>query len=760
MIAVPLRLLRNLVANLALLLRNTVVAFRRVPEWVRIDVHGRIPERPQPRRLFGRRGRSIADLRELFLRVGADPRVRGVVMGLRDLDIGWARLDSLRGLIAGLRASGKKVVVLLRAAGNREYYLACAADRIVLEPPASLGLVGLAAEATFLGGLLEAAGVRADLHPVGEFKTAADALRRDEMSPAHRAQVDALLDDADARFCAAIAEGRGLVRDEVRARIDEGPFAPDRALAAGLVDAVRYADELPEWLAMGTQPWAVSPGRKRVRLSSSRTYLASRVRWSWVPPWPRRVVAVVPVRGLIVEGEGARLPFPVCGGEAVARALRAARENPRVGAVVLHVDSPGGSALASDRIWREAALLGRKKPLVAWMGDVAASGGYYAACAAHAIVAQPGTLTGSIGVVGGKISLAGLYAKLGVRKEILARGAHAGMFSEARDFTDDERARLLVDLGASYDEFVWRVAAGRGMTVEVVEPRAGGRVFSGRAARDLGLVDEIGDLESAIEEAGRRARRRARERLDARDVPATSGAPSILGRLFGALGPLALAPVHVRILVLSLALGVGLLGCAAHARPDAAVHAYADALERGDVEAAWSMLAPDARARYTHDEFAEALRASPDENRRTARALREAAPQARVGAIVRYDDGEMRLVRAGEVWRIDVDPLDFYPQGTPRDALRSFVRAVERRRYDVLLRLAPEKWQRAMTVEDLRRDFEGPRRAELDALLRALKSRLGEAIAGDGDRATLRYGDGAEVRFVREGQVWKVEDPD
>ncbi|MEK6607766.1 MAG: signal peptide peptidase SppA [Myxococcota bacterium] len=762
MISLPLRLLRNLLVNLVLAVRNlAVVLRRRRVDWVRVDVRGRIPERPAPRRLFRLSGlqlhaggSSIEQLRRLFRDIARDPRARGVVLRVRDLDVGWSRLDSLRGLIDELRASGKEVVALLLAPGNREFYLACAANRILLEPSGPLGLVGLSAQVTFLGGLLERIGVRAELLPIGAYKSAADPLLRREMSPEHRASLDGILDGLYARFVSAIARGRRQEDDAVRALIDGGPYAPDRALAAGLCDGVLYRDELPERLA--------PPGVERAAIVSSERYRRATVRWSWVPLRPRRIVAVVPLRGMIVGGEGASVPLSLTGADAVIRALRTARRSPRVAAVVLHVDSPGGSVVASDQIWREAVLVARRKPLIAAFGDVAASGGYYAACGAHAIVAQPGTLTGSIGVVGGKLNLEGLYAKLGIGKAILTRGKGASMLTEARGFTEAERARLVSDLHAVYDEFLWRVAAARAMTVELASSRGEGRIFTGEQALAAGLVDRLGGLDAALALAEERARRRPDERFDARDVLLGARRMPLLARLLAAAAdqPLALMPMRVRIVTLAVAL---LAGCAARpARPDDAVRAYADALERGDSEAAWALLAPELRARYGHEGFAEAMRQSLADGRRLARELRAAAPRTREQARYAYGDGrELRLVREGGAWRIGTDPLDFYGQSSPREALRSFLQALERRRYDVLLRLAPERWRRAMTAEDLRRDFEGPRRAEVDALVATLKKSLNNPIEQIDDQAGMPYGDqDAQARFIREGGRWKLEDPD
>jgi protease-4 len=290
---------------------------------------------------------------------------------------------------------------------------------------------------------------------------------------------------------------------------------------------VRYVDEIPKFIS-DPPP----------RLASFGEWQASRlVPPRWKPLFGRgRRVRVVSLHGGIVGGEGTDFPRRTVGGEAAARSLDAARKDRRVAAVVLHVDSRGGSAAASDRIWRETVRLAAEKPVVAYFDDVAASGGYYLACAATKIVAQPATLTGSIGVVAGKLNLAGLYDKIGLRSVVLTRGDASAMHLASRGFTDDERARLAAEVDALYRQFVGKVAAGRKLEPDAAEAVARGRVWIGAHARERGLVDELGDAERAIELARSLARRRAGEKLPVEDVIVTPRRRNLLARLLVSRG--------------------------------------------------------------------------------------------------------------------------------------------------------------------------------------------------------------------------------
>jgi protease-4 len=315
------------------------------------------------------------------------------------------------------------------------------------------------------------------------------------MSEPHREMLDAILDSAFNELVTAIGEGRGLAPERVRELIDRMPLTPDEAVEAGLVDAVAYQDELAAHLASNDE--SPSP---LLSWDDAARRLKRPVEWT-----TRKRIGVVSLEGMIVPGKSRRMPTPVplpveaqAGAETVTQALRQAERDPHIAAVVFHVDSPGGSALASDLIWRDVRRLRERKPVVVLMGEQAASGGYYVAAAANHIVARPTTMTGSIGIWGGKFVMSKLYDKLELGHEEVKRGAMAGFYSELEPFSDEERQRMRQELGETYARFKRVVAEGRGIAEEEVEEIARGRVWTGEQAVDIGLVDELGDFDSAL----------------------------------------------------------------------------------------------------------------------------------------------------------------------------------------------------------------------------------------------------------------------
>lgn len=493
----PLRLLFWLVINLLLAPLNLVRVLRRSPRWIKVRIDGRLGERPPERRWLWRRPRGVtmASLEQLGRALRRAPRVTGVLLEIERIEAGWARLDALRGLIASWRALGKQVVAHLSSPGNREIYVACACDRIVLDPSGPLMLIGLAAEAGFYGEALRRLGVDAEFERMAEYKTAPDTFTRADMSPEQRQTVEAILDDVEQRFLAALAEGRRRSVSEARAWVDGGPYEPEAARTQGLVDDVLYVDEIAEHL--GVLPEAIV---------GHGAYLRRRPRWWRTAPWrQRRRLAVLSLEGTIVPGEGSEFPLRTLGAQAAVRTLERLARDAGVGAVVLYVNSRGGSSSASERIWRGIERLATKKPVVACFGEVAASGGYYLALAARWIVAAPSTLTGSIGVFAGKLSIGRLLDRLGVGTAVLRRGRVAAMMSTRRPFDDVERGRLRAQVEATYRQFLARVAAGRKLSDPGLDELARGRVWTGSQAKERGLIDELGGLAEAIATAKRQA---------------------------------------------------------------------------------------------------------------------------------------------------------------------------------------------------------------------------------------------------------------
>jgi protease-4 len=515
---------RDLLRNTALAARNLLRSLRRRGlDWVVLPIRGSYPERTSRRDPlpfpFNRLSLfptpvSLEDMRTMMEAIGTDRRVQGVVLRLDALRAGPSALYSLRRMLLGLRATGKRLVAWLPAADTWDYYLASACDEIILPPSGRLFALGLRAEPVFLKDTLALAGVEADFEATAEYKVTPDTFRRSTMSEPHRKMLDAVLDSLFDEVVAAIAEGRGLDPARVRQLIDVMPLNPSQAVEAGLADAVLYEDELAVRLAPSPAQVSIPADQHDEEDEENHEPTATLLAWQEAGRWLRRpikwttrqVIGVVSLKGLIALGPSRRVPVPVplpfvhaqAGAETIVQSLRCAEADDRIAAVIFHVETPGGSALASDLICREVRRLRERKPVVVLMGAQATSGGYYVSALADRIVARPTTLTGSIGVWGGKLVAAGLYDKLAVGREPVQRGAMAGLYSDMTPFSQEERARVRRDLGETYTRFKASVAEGRGMTQEQVEEVARGRVWTGAQARQIGLVDELGDFETAL----------------------------------------------------------------------------------------------------------------------------------------------------------------------------------------------------------------------------------------------------------------------
>lgn len=440
----------------------------------------------------GHRLRSIAELRRLFRTVESDATIDGVLVHVPHLHCGFATCQSLRSALLGLRARGKRVVAYLPlGGGNRELLVCLAADRVFASPQASISLLGAASQAVYLKPLLDRAGIEPDVMARGEYKTAGETLLRDSMSEPQREQVGALLDVVQRELEQAVAQRPGLDADAARALFKRGIWGAQAARRAGVIDGCCYEDELP--LQLG-----IADGGDAARPMRHARYLAHRRAVLWRPLRPPPQIAVVHVHGAITHMVPRVPTSRVAGLAAVTAALRRARRNPRVRAVLLHVDSPGGSALASDLIHREIVRLREKKPIVAYLGDVAASGGYYVAAPCRRIFAQPTTITGSIGVVSVRLIASALAERVGLRPQTVRSAPHADIMSPFRALEADERAMLAAETESIYQSFVGVVAVGRGRATEEIERVARGRVWAGADALRHGLVDEIGGVEQAL----------------------------------------------------------------------------------------------------------------------------------------------------------------------------------------------------------------------------------------------------------------------
>ncbi len=471
--------------------------------YVEIRIGGTIPENVSETYLVGDEPTTMRELSDLLHWAAEESRVQGIVLRIEPLAIGWAKLAELRDQAEAVKTKGKSVVAFLESGEDAEYFLASVADKVFMPPMGTLGLDGLSAELDFYRGLLDKVGVAYDGVAIGEFKSAPEHFTRERMSDHYREEYDALLDGVLASLVDAVSAGRKIPRDRVRDLIDRGPYAALAAKEAGLVDELFYWDEFEEWVK-GTstdEPAIVDASELRRTASGARK-----------PGLTGDAIAVVYATGQILSGESQSSGFggEVLGSDTIAEALRDASEDDDVKAIVIRIDSPGGSVLASDVIWREVIRAKANKPVIASMGDMAASGGYYIAMGATSIVAQPGTITGSIGIFTGKFVTKGLYGKIGLTTDGMKRGDYADMYSSTRPFSDAERRKLTAELTDAYQVFVRKVADGRGLDEETVDRVARGRVWLGSAGKELGLVDELGGLEKAIEIAMQKGNVRGR----------------------------------------------------------------------------------------------------------------------------------------------------------------------------------------------------------------------------------------------------------
>ncbi len=458
--------------------------------------------------LMSRRKIRLPDIIEGLRRARQDGRVRALVAKVGGGRIGLARMQEIRAAVTDFRESGKLTVAWAETfgeftQGNVPYYLATAFDRIYLQPSGSLGLTGVAIEQLFLHDALAKIGVAFQSAKRYEYKSAADNLTERGFTGPVREAAERMAVSIAEQITAAVTERRGKTTEQARALLDRGPFLAADALAEGLVDALGYRDEVYADVRKEAGAGAILQYVARYQRAHALVQRARRL------PHPReRFVAVIYASGPIRQGRSSRSPLGGggMGSDTVAAALRSATSDERVRAVLLRVNSPGGSAVASDTIWREVVRTrAAGKPVVVSMSDVAASGGYYISMAADVIVAQPGTLTGSIGVIMGKPVLEEAFGRIGITTDSVSVGHGATMFAPTHPFSEEEWQRINVWLDAIYRDFTEKVASGRRMTVEQVDEIARGRVWTGADGAQNGLVDELGGMAAAADIARRRA---------------------------------------------------------------------------------------------------------------------------------------------------------------------------------------------------------------------------------------------------------------
>ncbi|MFI9843513.1 signal peptide peptidase SppA [Nonomuraea sp. NPDC051941] len=446
----------------------------------------------------------LSDVLSGLRRARQDSRVKALVVRIGGNPLGLAMVQELRQAVIQFRASGKLTVAFSETfgefgGGTVPYYLATAFERVYLQPSGDVGLTGVALEQRFVKGALTKLGVGYEAGQRHEYKTAVNTFTQDHMTEPHRESMGRIVESVTESLSAGIADGRRLDAGKVRELIDRGPFTASEALEAGLVDGLAYRDEVYEQVKQAAGD------------DSHLLYVSRYARGAAVRKLPHPTadgIALIHGTGMIRTGRSGRSPLGgggAMGSDTISAAFRAARRDEHVKAVMFRVDSPGGSYVASDTVWREVTLTRKVKPVIVSMGDLAASGGYFVAMAADVIVAQPGTLTGSIGVYGGKPVVAEMLEKIGINSEMVASGANAGMFSTSRGFSPEQWDRVNAWLDRIYDDFVGKVAASRDLTRERAHELARGRVWTGADAHASGLVDELGGLEDALVLARKRA---------------------------------------------------------------------------------------------------------------------------------------------------------------------------------------------------------------------------------------------------------------
>ena len=480
-------------------------------QFVEISISGALSE-IKPTFTFGTaQTMDINHILKNIDKIEANKQIIGVIIRINNIDTGWGKLQEIRKRLIDLRQSGKTVISYLESANNAEYLLATATEQIVLVPTGTVGLTGLRAEVMFYKRMLDKLEIEADMLAIGDYKSAIEPYTRENMSEAQRQTITSLLDNLHQQQIDMIVAGRKHI-NPARAieLINHGPFTAAESYEVGLVDSLSYHNQLISSLEssydreiefifnygkkVGDQPnLGTFTGLMKFISMFTKPTTQSKKNTN---PKIALIYAVGPIRP-----SQPQIPFGIGEGitpQRIIEALSTAREDESVKAIVIRVDSPGGSALASDLIWHEVNRTREKKPTIVSMSDVAASGGYYISAAATEIVAQPGTITGSIGVLGGKLNLKGIYNKAGLTKDIITRGKNANIYSDYSNFSQSEREKMEKMLHTVYDDFVNKVAKGRKKTYDEIHQIAQGQVWTGQQAKELGLIDWLGGLNTAL----------------------------------------------------------------------------------------------------------------------------------------------------------------------------------------------------------------------------------------------------------------------
>jgi len=470
--------------------RRRATALQQKGSFLQLKLMGIIPDEPSSS-FFYKGPRTTSEWVRLIDRALDDEQIGGIILQIGPFTGGMSTAAEIRNALLRFKNSGKKIIAYSEIMTVKGLYVASAADKIYMNASGYLFFSGLRAQVTHYKSLLEKIGVEAEFIRVGRYKSAVEPASLDSMSESRREELNAILDDFQENIYSAIADGRNLSKDEINSAAEEGPYTTSEAVTAKLIDGAAYEDELEDIIKeqFGMKIFSKTRGRSYEKQKDLVR------RWGGMP-----VVAVLHLSGAIGTGESRKNPLggsKLLGAKTISRMIESLRENPRVKAIILRIDSGGGTTLGSDIIWREMFRTKRKKPLIVSFGDIAASGAYYLAMPADTILAGRMSLTGSIGIFMGRPSLKGLYKKLGIHKEVIKRGKHSDIFSEHKNWSEEEKELLLRQLTELYDDFVNKVVDGRGLSRTEVDSAAMGRVWTGEDALELGLIDLIGGIREA-----------------------------------------------------------------------------------------------------------------------------------------------------------------------------------------------------------------------------------------------------------------------
>lgn len=440
--------------------------------------------------LFQEKTISVYDTWMNLRKAAVDPRIKAAVLKFGSVSSDWAKIEELRQAVFDFRKSGKPALAYFEESpdADKEYYLATACDKIIMHPLGWLGVNGLASYIPFFKGTLDKLGIKAEFEHIEEYKTAYNQFTEKGFTPAHKEMMESIYGDIYDYYFQRITEARKKTPGEMQKIIAHGYFQGKEAISWGLADGLAYEDQLID--SMGLK------GVQKLNRVSNEKYAS--VKPSSLGLNRGKKIALIFATGTILTGEEQIMAL---GSETFARWLRSAARDKSIAAIVVRVDSPGGSAVGSDIIWHELVKARSEKPVVISMSGLAGSGGYWISLGGHKIISQPQTLTGSIGVIGGKFSFQDLMGKLGIKTETIVLGKEADAFSIYRPFTPEERRILKNQIQAIYEQFLERVASSRNIPVEEVDRIGRGRVWTGHQAKELNLIDELGGLSQAVESA-------------------------------------------------------------------------------------------------------------------------------------------------------------------------------------------------------------------------------------------------------------------